>query len=103
MNLLEREAIARKVEQALEGEEYSIIEMAHDLIRLARHPVWEEHDRMAGLLDGGDAGAVGRYEAALREIASGKVDEVLGLTEPPRRGTRRHMMRVAQRALEGGG
>jgi hypothetical protein len=50
MRLSDREAIARKVEQALEGKEYSVVEMAYDLIRLARHPVWEEHDRMAGEL-----------------------------------------------------
>jgi hypothetical protein len=43
----ERDRVRRRVAAALKGEEYSIVEMAHDLERLATHPVWVEHDQAA--------------------------------------------------------
>lgn len=41
-----------------------------------------------------------RYRKALAVIATGLRDEITGLTEMPRRASRRHMMRVAREALD---
>jgi hypothetical protein len=62
MSLIERERIRRRVAAALEGEEYSVIEMAYDLERLATHPVWEQADCCASELEG----AVTDLAAAVR-------------------------------------
>lgn len=47
----ERERIRKRVAAALDGEEYSVVEMAHDLERLATHPIWEQQDRSAQLVE----------------------------------------------------
>lgn len=43
----DRERVRRRIKAALDGEEYSVIEMAADLERLATHPVWEQSEREA--------------------------------------------------------
>jgi hypothetical protein len=73
MGLIERERIRKRVAAALKGEEYSVIEMAHDLERLATHPVWKQADQCAQDLEG----AVGALEkiAILAAARGGRTDE----------------------------
>lgn len=47
----ERERISRRVAAALNGETYSVVEMAHDLERLATHPIWEQQDQAAQTIE----------------------------------------------------
>lgn len=43
----DRHRVRRRIDAALDGEDYSVTEMAHDLERLATHPVWEQSERVA--------------------------------------------------------
>jgi len=47
---IDREAVRRRLAK-IENGDYSVVEMAADLERLARHPVWERFDKLAGELD----------------------------------------------------
>jgi hypothetical protein len=43
----DRARVRRRIDRALDGESYSVTELAHDLERYATHPVWEMVERDA--------------------------------------------------------